>query len=93
MLELRIPAESADTAAAGWGGGQYRAWSNGEGQAAVVMDTVWDTQKDASEFVQAMDSWLGDQPGKVLAAVGDKVRVLFASNQETLSRLQAAVSG
>ena len=93
MLELRIPAASADTAAAGWGGGQYRAWSNGEGQAAVVMDTVWDTQKDASEFVQAMDNWLGDQPGKVLAAVGDKVRVLFASDQGTLSRLQAAVSG
>ncbi len=93
MLELRIPAESADTAAAGWGGGQYRAWSDGEGETAVVMDTVWDTDKDASEFAQAMDNWLGDQPGKVLAPSGNKVRVLFASDQETLSRLQAAVSG
>jgi hypothetical protein len=93
MLELRINKASADTAAAGWGGAQYRGWSDGQGQTAVIMDTVWDTGKDASEFAQAMDNWLGDQAGKVLAAVGNKVRVLFASDQGTLGRLQAAVSG
>jgi hypothetical protein len=94
MLELRMPATNADAAAAGWSGAQYRAWTDGKaGQTAVVMDTTWDTERDASEFAQAMDNWLGDNPGTVLPASGQAVRVLFASDQETLTRLTAAVSG
>jgi hypothetical protein len=93
MLELRIPASSADGAAAGWSGAQYRAWTDGDDHTAVVMDTAWDTERDASEFAQTMDNWLGDEPGTVLPASGKTVRVLFASNQETLDRLTAAVSG
>jgi len=94
MLELRMPATNADAAAAGWSGAQYRAWTDGKaGHTAVVMDTAWDTERDASEFAQAMDNFLGDNPGAVLPASGKTVRVLFASDQDTLTRLQAAVSG
>jgi hypothetical protein len=92
MLELRMPATSADPAAAGWGGAQYRAWTDGDGHTAVAMDTAWDTERDASEFAQTMDTWLGENPGTVLPASDTKVRVLFASDQETLDRLTAAVS-
>ncbi len=93
MLGLRLPATSAESAAAGWDGGQYRAWTDGDGHTAVVMDTTWDTDRDASEFAQGVDDWLGDEPGTVLAASGKSDRVMFASDQETLDRLTVAVSG
>jgi hypothetical protein len=93
MLELRLTVPAADAAAAGWAGAQYRAWSDGAGHTAVVMDTVWDTEHDASEFAQTMDNWLGDQPSTVLGNSGKTVRVLFASDADTLTVLTAAVSG
>jgi hypothetical protein len=93
MLELRLPTDGAETAAAGWDGAQYRAWTDDQGHTAVVMDTVWDTDRDASEFAQAMDNWLGDQVGTVLPASGLRVRILFASDRATLDRLKAAASG
>jgi hypothetical protein len=92
MLGLRIQANTADAAAAGWDGGQYRAWTDGQDHTAVVMDTVWDTPRDASEFARAMGEWLSGHLGKVLSPSGAKVRVLFASDQATLDRLHAAVS-
>jgi hypothetical protein len=93
MLQLRLPTDGVDTAAAGWDGAQYRAWKDDQGHTAVVMDTVWDTERDASEFAQAMDNWLGEQAGTVLPASGLRVRVVFASDRETLDRLKAVVSG
>jgi hypothetical protein len=93
MLELRLPDTSAEAAAAGWSGAQYRAWTDADGHTAVVLDTAWDTERDASEFAQAMGKWLVDKPGTVLPASGKTVRVLFASDQGTLDRLTAAVSG
>jgi hypothetical protein len=93
MLQLRIPEASAGTAASGWDGGQYRAWTDAEGHTAVVMDTVWDTDGDATEFAQAMDNWLGDEVGAVPAPSGRGVRVLFASDRATLDRMNTAISG
>jgi hypothetical protein len=93
MLQLRIPDASAAAASAGWDGGQYRAWTDADGHTAVVMDTAWDTDRDATEFARAMDNWLGDEPGAVLAPAGRRVRVLFGSDVDTLDRLKAATSG
>jgi hypothetical protein len=89
MLELRLSASSADAAAAGWDGGQYRAWSDDQGHVAVVMDTVWDSEADAQEFARNMGTWAGDQQAIVMPASGTRVRVLFATDQPTLTRLQS----
>jgi hypothetical protein len=92
MLALHMPTQSADGAAAGWDGAQYRAWTDGDGHTAVVLDTAWDTVRDANEFSQAMDNWLGDQPGHVLSPSGNRVRVVFASDRDTLTRLESVAS-
>jgi hypothetical protein len=93
MLALREPENTTNAAAAGWDGGQYRAWTDGNGSTAVVMDTVWDTARDAREFGDAVTTWLGPGSGEVLGPTGKSVRVLFASDGSTLDRLKASVAG
>jgi hypothetical protein len=90
MLALRASGPDAEAAAAGWDGGQYRAWSKGS-STAVVLDTVWDSAFDANEFVQVITQWLGAQPSAVLPD-GQSVRVLFASDAATLATLRTAAS-
>lgn len=93
MLGLRLQQSQADEAAAGWGGGLYRAWAGPGGRVAVVLRTVWDTPADAAQFSGAMTAWL--KGGGVVASVrhvsGDEVDVLFATDAATLERLSAAV--
>ena len=90
-LGLRLDGSEARQATAGWDGGIYRAWSDGEG-AAVVLSTAWDTHEDAEEFAVAMQEWIdvGDDPGRVLEADGTAVTVVFAADDTTLDRLEAA---
>jgi hypothetical protein len=91
MLDLRLDGTSADASAAGWDGGLYRAWRSGD-HVALVLSTVWDTPQDASEFASAMQRWIdaGEGSAAVLPAEGSGVRVLFASDPETLSALTSA---
>ena len=92
-LGLRLDASQAATAAAGWDGGTYRAWSNGDAS-AVVLSTVWDTADDAHEFADAMNAWIADGDGSatVLQPQDTRVTVLFASDDATLQNLQAAAA-
>jgi hypothetical protein len=92
-LGLRIDAVSAQQATAGWDGGIYRAWSDGE-DAAVVLSTAWDSEGDAEEFAAAMAEWLeaGADPGRVLERDGTSVTVLFTTDEDMLERLEAAVA-
>jgi hypothetical protein len=89
MLELRLDADDAGRAAAGWDGGLYRAWTDGS-RTAVVLRTVWDSPGDAQEFADAMGEWVGD-----LAFVGTpdgaRVDVGFGSDDPTLTALRGAV--
>lgn len=90
MIGLRLDAERADVAAAGWDGGIYRAWSNGD-RVAIAMQTIWDTSGDAREFADTMTDWIdaGDQPALVLPVDGTSVRVLFASDADGLAALRS----
>jgi hypothetical protein len=90
LLQLRLDTEEAVEAAAGWDGGLYRAWSDGE-TVAVLMETAWDRPEDASRFADAMEEWLdrGDQDGFV-EPLASRVTVGFASDQATLEALRAA---
>ncbi|MFN8234286.1 MAG: hypothetical protein U0V56_12720 [Actinomycetota bacterium] len=89
MLELRIDAEIADRAAAGWDGGLYRAWIDGD-RVAVVLKTVWDTADDARAFAEALRGWIGGGPGFVADPRGRVVVAGFASDRELLEALSNA---
>jgi hypothetical protein len=94
MLGLRLPSTTSEAAAAGWDGGIYRAWSDGE-HVAIVLSTVWDGSRDATEFASAMRQWLGSREARsasVLPVEGQRVRVLFASDAGTLTSLEAAAA-
>lgn len=94
MLGLRLPSTTSEAAAAGWDGGIYRAWSDGE-HVAIVLSTVWDGSRDATEFASAIRQWLGSREARsasVLPVEGQRVRVLFASDAGTLTSLEAAAA-
>jgi hypothetical protein len=94
MLGLRLPPVTGEAAAAGWDGGTYRAWSDGE-HVAIVLSTVWDGPRDAAEFASATRQWLGSREGRsasLLPVQGQAVQVLFASDAATLASLQAAAA-
>jgi len=82
MLRLRLPSVRAASAAAGWDGGLYRAWSRGE-QTLVALTTIWDTQVEAKEFADALQEW-SDPRVVAVSPVQNRVSVLFASDPATL---------
>ena len=90
LLHLRLDDDAATSAAAGWGGATYRAWSDGE-HAAVVMSTVWDTPKDAQEFSSALERWVdrGSSPGLVLDADGTTVHAGFGSDESVMGAVSS----
>lgn len=83
LLQLKLPESQAATAAAGWGGAEYEAWSNGD-HTVVVLDTTWDTQKDAVEFQAAIQSFAGSAPVRVTRS-GSDVTAVFASDAASLA--------
>jgi hypothetical protein len=90
LLDLELPSSDATDAAAGWDGGQYRAWVNGSA-AAVVLDTVWDSNDDATEFAAAVETFAQGRP--ITVVTGEQaVRVLFASDADALEALEAALA-
>lgn len=90
MLELDLAPGEARVAAAGWDGGEYRAFANGT-RTAVLLQTVWDSGRDAGEFAQTMRRWIGSRDAEVVRR-GASVDVLFASDAETLNLLKEASS-
>jgi hypothetical protein len=94
MLALRLDANAAARAAAGWGGSLYRAWSDGS-HTAVVLRTVWDTPADATEFAAAVGVWIAKEPGAqgfVESPDASAVEVAFAGDADTLTTLRAALA-
>jgi hypothetical protein len=92
MLALRLEDDVAATAAAGWGGGIYRAWTDGT-HSAVVMKTVWDTPNDATEFRAAAVEWIskGSTTAFVLPPDGLTVEISFATDARTEGILNVAI--
>ena len=92
MLALRLDADTAARAAAGWDGGIYRAWSDGT-KTAVVLKTVWDTTADAADFANSAEQWIGKGGGQqafVLQSDATTVVIGFATDAATLASLRAA---
>jgi hypothetical protein len=91
LLDLELPSSDASDAAAGWDGGQYRAWTTGTAT-AVVLETLWDSEDEAEQFAEAVETYAQDRPVTIVTQ-GEAVRVLFASDDESLQSLEAALSG
>ncbi len=89
MLRLRLDHATADDAAAGWDGGTYRAWTDGNA-VAVAMRTVWDSRQDACVFTEAAQTWIdgGDVPGFVIQGANGTVMLGWATHESTLARLR-----
>ena len=89
MLRLRLDHATADDAAAGWDGGTYRAWTDGEA-VAVAMRTVWDSEQDARAFAEAARTWIdeGDAPGFVVQGANGTVMLGWATDEPTLALLR-----
>jgi hypothetical protein len=92
-LKQRLDADPSNAASAGWDGGLYRAWSDGD-DVAVVLETAWDSEDDAKEFADAMGQWLDEGATESdVTSSGDRARVLFASSAAVLQDLTAAAAG
>jgi hypothetical protein len=83
LLNTRLDAPTAERAAAGWDGGIYRAWSDGQ-DVAVILRTVWDTEQDARGFASALRAFVGAGAGIVMDPSGKAVDAGFASSAELL---------
>jgi hypothetical protein len=65
-----------------------RAWSKGS-ETAVLIRTVWDTDRDAREFAGAMGDWIENQAAEVQRS-GATVLMLFGSDRPALDALRTA---
>jgi hypothetical protein len=54
LFESTLPQEDGHRAAAGWGGDSYILWRNTDGRYGLLWRTVWDSDRDASEFFEAL---------------------------------------
>jgi hypothetical protein len=93
MLELRMNSADAASAASGWDGGLYRAWTDGP-HVAVVLSTRWDSSAEADQFAAAVKDWL--EPGQQVAVdapggSGAPVTLLIGSDAQTLDALKRAI--
>jgi hypothetical protein len=79
MLALRLDADLADDAAAGWDGGAYRAFTDGR-DVAVVLRTAWDTPADAEVFLAALQRWAAGSELIEASVDGAVVTGVFASS-------------
>jgi hypothetical protein len=94
LKEGGVPEAAADAAAAGWGGDRLAVLNGPNDAWAVVMDTVWDTDADATAFEAAATTALGKAQGsgKVLPGAGGKTRwVVVGSDDATLSKVANAL--
>jgi hypothetical protein len=80
------PAESWTSAAAsGWGGDRFELWTKGDA-AVALLGTVWDTERDAEEFEQALPR---DRAGFTARRSGRKVGVVAGDAGEARAALLA----
>jgi hypothetical protein len=94
-------AAAPDTAAAGWGGGVYNYYENGD-KALAVFNTVWDTKNDADEFETAINEtfatsdksgsfWTDGKRFFSLKRIGDAIAVGASTDKTALEKAMAAL--
>jgi hypothetical protein len=74
-----------NAAASGWGGDRFELWTDGDA-AVVLLATVWDTAKDASEFAAALPA---SRAGFAYKRAGAKVGVVAGAASDRRDALLA----
>jgi hypothetical protein len=90
MLALRLPEGEADAAAAGWDGGGYRAFSDGD-HVVVILRTAWDTDADAAAFAAALHGWSSATGRASVQVAGSSVTAVFGDAQRSLRMATTAL--
>jgi hypothetical protein len=91
LLDTRTTTQEASTAAAGWDGGIYRAWTDGD-DVAVILATTWDSAIEAAEFRGAVTGWIGNRRDRtVIEGQGADVTVGFATGADLMPALESAI--
>jgi hypothetical protein len=87
LREGGVDKETADAAAAGWGGDRLAVLEGPGGDWAVAIETAWDTKRDAEEFATAASTALGKAQGvaRTLPGANDKSRWVIVANDATTS--------
>jgi hypothetical protein len=91
LRESGVPAAEVSPAAAGWGGDRLAVMEGPDGAWAVVLDTTWDSEKDATEFADAAHTAVEASPYKaeISTPTAKGVTILIASDDATLQSLDA----
>lgn len=93
LREAGVSASTAAPAAEGWGGDRLAVLEGPDESWAVVFESAWDSERDADEFRDAAETVVQglSNEGTVVAAADDRVRILVASDEETLLKLDVLV--
>jgi hypothetical protein len=67
----RLPDNIAYQSAAGWGGDAYAIFKNAQNQPVLVLSDQWDTNKDATEFADAFQTYASSRWGKAQQVSND----------------------
>jgi hypothetical protein len=59
LFESVLSPEQGFEAAAGWGGDAYAVWLDAEGRYHLTWRTIWDTDRDAGQFLDAAKQFYG----------------------------------
>jgi hypothetical protein len=89
----KVPSETATAAAAGWGGDRVALVRNGD-RVGAVLDTRWDSAKDAAEFAAAAQTTLDTLTAHQATIAIDgttRVTLFLASDDATISALAGAL--
>jgi hypothetical protein len=89
LREGGVANADATTAAAGWGGDRLAVMEGPAGAWGVVLDTTWDSEKDATEFADAAQTAVAASPhkGQISTPTPKRVTILIASDDATLQEL------
>jgi hypothetical protein len=87
----QIETETAQTAAEGWGGDAYAVYTNDTtGQTALVIDWVWDRERDAGEFTDAFVTYAnarfgltGDEQGNWWTWEAKQTNLLYSKDDRS----------
>jgi len=91
LLDLGTTTQEASAAAAGWDGGIYRAWTDGE-DVALILATTWDSPIEAAEFRGALTRWIGNRQDRtVIEGQGSDVIAGFATSADAMPALESAI--
>lgn len=92
LRESGVAAAVANEAAAGWGGDRLAVLSGPDGAWAVVLDTVWDSDADASSFLDAAQPAVNGlaNPADIVADGDAGITIMVASDDAGLLGLDKA---